>query len=116
MGYMLYYALLAAKNLESKGINVLVANVATIKPLDTDTIVELAKTTGAFVTVEDHQIAGGLGSAISEVLARTNPTPMEFVGLLDTFAESGAPKDLLKKYKMDETSIEAAVEKIISRK
>lgn len=115
-GYMLYYALLAAKDLESKGINVLVTNVATIKPLDTNTIVELAKKTGAFVTVEDHQVAGGLGSAISEVLAKTNPTPMEFVGLLDTFAESGDPKELIKKYKMDETSIEEAVEKVISRK
>ena len=114
-GYMLYYALLAAKNLESKGINVLVANVATIKPLDTKTIIELSKTTGAFVTVEDHQTAGGLGSAIAEVLAKENPTPMEFIGLQDTFGESGAPKDLIKKYKMDETAIAEAVIKVLAR-
>lgn len=114
-GYMLYYALLAAKNLEEKGINVLVANVATIKPLDTKTIIELSKKTGAFVSVEDHQVMGGLGSSISETLAKENPTPMEFVGLQDTFAESGNPKDLLKKYKMDEVAIAAAVEKVIGR-
>jgi transketolase len=115
-GYMLYYALLAAKKLEEKGINVLVANVSTIKPLDTKTIIELSKTTGAFVSVEDHQVMGGLGSAIAEVLAKENPTPMEFIGLQDTFAESGNPKDLIKKYKMDEIAIVESVEKVISRK
>jgi transketolase len=115
-GYMLYYALLAAKKLEEKGINVLVANVSTIKPLDTKTIIELSKTTGAFVSVEDHQVIGGLGSAIAEVLAKENPTPMEFIGLQDTFAESGNPKDLIKKYKMDEIAIVESVEKVISRK
>jgi len=115
-GYMLYYALLAAKNLGNKGINVLVANVATIKPLDINTIVELSQKTGAFVTVEDHQVAGGLGGAIAEVLLKINPIPMEFVGLQDTFAESGAPKDLIKKYKMDENSIMEATEKVILRK
>jgi transketolase len=115
-GYMLYYALFAAKKLEEKGINVLVANVSTIKPLDTKTVIELSKTTGAIVSVEDHQVAGGLGSAIAEALAKENPTPMEFIGLQDTFAESGNPKDLIKKYKMDETAIAEAVEKVISRK
>jgi transketolase len=114
-GYMLYYALLAAKNLESKGIDVLVANVSTIKPLDTKTIIELSKITKAFVTVEDHQVMGGLGSAIAEALVKENPTPMEFVGLQDTFAESGAWKDLLKKYKMDEIAIAEAVEKVLTR-
>jgi len=114
-GYMLYYALLAAKNLEEKGINLLVANVATIKPLDKKTIIELSKKTGAFVSVEDHQVMGGLGSAISEILAKENPTPMEFIGLQDTFAESGNPKDLIKKYKMDEVAIVTAVEKVIGR-
>ncbi len=112
-GYMLYYALLAAKNLESLGINVLVANVASIKPADENTIIQLAKQTGKVVTVEDHQITGGMGSMIAEILAKKHPTLMEFVGLLDTFAESGDWKDLIKKYKMDETAIEEAVRRMI---
>jgi len=114
-GYMLYYALLAAKNLEEKGINVLVTNATTIKPADTETIVELSKKTGRVVTVEDHQIMGGLGAMVAEVLAKNHPTPMEFIGLQDTFAESGSPKDLIKKYKMDEVAIEEAVEKVLKR-
>lgn len=113
-GYMLYFALLAAKNLEEKGINVLVANVATIKPADEKSIVELSKKTGKVVTVEDHQVAGGLGGMIAEVLAKNSPTQMEFVGLLDTFAESGSWKDLIKKYKMDEIAIEEAVKKLLN--
>lgn len=112
-GYMLYYALLAAKNLEARGINVLVANVATIKPADENTIVELAKQTGKVITVEDHQVTGGLGGMVAEILAKKHPTPMEFIGLQNTFAESGTPKDLLKKYKMDETAIEEAVRRMI---
>jgi transketolase len=114
-GYMLYYALLAAFNLEKKGTNVLVANVAAIKPEDTDTIVELAKKTGNVVTVEDHQTAGGLGGMIAEVLSNKLPTPMEYVGLRNTFAESGDPAKLIKKYKMDDSAIEEAVLKLISK-
>ena len=113
-GYMLYYALLAAKNLETQGINILVANVSSIKPADEETIVELSKKTGKVVTVEDHQITGGLGGMISEVLAKKSPTQMEFVGLNNTFAESGNWKDLIKKYKMDEVAIEEKVKSIIN--
>ncbi len=112
-GYMLYYALLAAKNLEEKGINVLVANVANIKPTDETSIIKLSQKTGKVVTVEDHQVTGGLGGMIAEVLAKNHPTQMEFVGLLDTFAESGNWKDLIKKYKMDEIAIEEAVNRIL---
>lgn len=112
-GYMLYYALRAAKNLKEKGINVKVANVSTIKPLDKKGVVELAKEAGKVVTVEDHQVAGGLGGAIAEVLAKHYPTPMEFIGLQDTFAESGNPVDLIKKYNMDEVAIAQTVEKLI---
>ncbi len=115
-GYMLYYALLAAKELEEEGIQVLVANVAMIKPLDSDTVVELAKRTGAIVSVEDHQVMGGLGSLIAETLAKHHPTPQEFIGLQDTFAESGTPKELLAKYHMDAPAIKEAVKKVISRK
>ena len=115
-GHLLYYALLAAKNLEEKGVNVLVANVSSIKPLDGEKVLELAGKTGAVVSVEDHQAAGGLGGALAEFLAKNRPTPMEFIGLQDTFAESGAAIDLIKKYGMDETAIEKAVEKVIKRK
>jgi transketolase len=114
-GYMLYYCLLAAKALEQEGINILVANVATIKPADEETIINLAKKTGKIVSVEDHQIMGGLGSMISEVLAKHAPTPMEFIGLQDTFAESGKPEELLSKYNMDEKAIKEAVKKILTR-
>lgn len=115
-GYMTYYALVAAKKLEKEGINVLVTNIHTIKPIDEKTIIEQSKQTGAVVTVEDHQIAGGLGGAIAEVLAQNNPTPMEFVGMRDVFGESGKPEELLKKFKMDEEAIIASVKKVINRK
>ncbi len=114
-GWLLYFALLAAKKLEEKGVNILVANVCSIKPIDTETIINLAKETKHVITVEDHQIMGGLGGVIAEVLAKHSPTPMEFVGLNDTFAESGKPLDIIKKYNMDDTAIITAVEKIIAR-
>lgn len=115
-GYMTYYALLAAKELEEENIKVLIANVVTIKPLDEKTILSLSQETNAFVAVEDHQISGGLGGTIAEFLAKTRPTPMEFIGLRDTFAESGKPQELLEKYGMGKNSIKDAVKKVISRK
>ncbi len=115
-GHMLYHALLAAKELEKAKINVLVTNVAQIKPLDEKAIIELVKKAGKVVTVEDHQVMGGLGGAISELLGRELPAPIEFIGLQDTFAESGKPVELMKKYKMDPTAIISAVKKVISRK
>lgn len=115
-GYMLYYAMKAAKSLEEKGINVLVANAATIKPFDEEGLVTLAKETGAIVTVEDHQVMGGLGGLIAEVLAKHHPTPMEFIGLQNTFGESGKPQVLIEKYHMGENAIMEAVEKVIKRK
>lgn len=116
MGYMLFYALLAAKELETDGIEVLVVNASTIKPLDGNAILSLAKNTKAFVSVEDHQIMGGLGGAIAEFTARNIPTPMEFIGLQDTFAESGTPKELIEKYGMGTKAIKEAVKKVIARK
>lgn len=111
-GYMLYYALLAAKNLQTQGINVLVANVSTIKPANEEEIVKLSKKSGKVVTVEDHQVMGGMGSMISEILAKKLPTQMEFIGLQNTFAESGNPKELIVKYKMDDKYIEEAVKRL----
>lgn len=115
-GYMTYYALVAAKKLEDEGINTLVTNIHTIKPLDEKTVIEQAEQTGAAVTVEDHQVAGGLGGAISEVLSKNHPTAIEFIGMKDTFGESGSPEELLKKYKMNADAISSAVKKVISRK
>lgn len=116
MGYMLYYALLAAKELEEENLPVSVVNVATVKPLNDDQILNFTNLTHAVVTVEDHQVMGGMGSAIAEILAKNNPLPMEFIGLQNTFAESGKPEELLKKYKMDTNSIKAAVKKVNGRK
>ncbi len=115
-GYMLYYALLAAKELEKEEVDVLVANVSTIKPLDEHTVVSMVKLAGSAVTVEDHQVMGGLGGVIAETTARHYPVPIEFVGLRDTFAESGKPEELLKKYEMDVPAIKKAVHTVIGRK
>lgn len=115
-GYMVYNALLAAKELEEEGIQTLVTNIHTIKPLDTETVVNQAKQTGAVVSVEDHQVDGGLGSTIAETLAKNHPTPQEFIGLQDTFAESGKPEELLTKYGMDKDAIKEALKKVLQRK
>lgn len=115
-GYILYYALLAAKELEEEGLKILVLNVATIKPADEKGILAAVKETGAVVTVEDHQVAGGLGGTISEILAKNMPSPVEFVGLTDTFAESGKPDELIEKYGLGKESIKAAVKKALSRR
>ena len=115
-GYMTHYALLAAKELEQENIQVIVANVATIKPLDEKIILSVIEKTNCAVTVEDHQAAGGLGGTIAEFLSKTKPTPIEFIGLQDTFAESGSPKELIEKYGMGKDSIKQAVKRAIKRK
>lgn len=115
-GYMLFQAMLAAKELEKENIQVIVANVATIKPFDVEKAVDLAKRTGAAVSIEDHQVTGGLGGVLSETFAKYSPIPMEFVGLQDTFAESGALKEIMQKYKVDKTAVVEAVKKVLSRK
>jgi len=115
-GYMLFYALKAAKELEEEGFPTLVINVATIKPLDEEGIMRFTGHTKAIVTVEDHQVMGGMGSAIAEVLAKTNPLPMEFIGLQNTFAESGPWKEIIEKYGMGVNSIKDAVKKVAQRK
>ncbi len=116
MGYMLYYALLTAKELEDQGIQSEVINIASIKPMDEETIINSVKKTGSIVSVEDHQVAGGLGSAVAEVLAKNHPTPQEFIGLQNIFGESGTPKELVEKYGMGKDSIIDAAKKVIARK
>ena len=112
-GPVLYNALLAAKELEKEKIGVIVLNSHTVKPLDENKIIELVKKCGAVVSVEEHNILGGLGGAIAELLAKNYPVPMEFIGTKDVFGESAAPKDLFKKYGLEPKDIINAVKKVI---
>lgn len=114
-GHLVYEALKAAKEL-SKRIEVIVINSHTIKPLDELTIIRAAKTCGAIVTVEEHQVTGGLGGAIAECLTKNFPVPIEIVGMPDSFGESGQPDELLEKYGMKAKNIIDAVKKVIARK
>lgn len=119
-GDLLHRALLAAKELETKegtrSIKTKVMNLATIKPLDTEAIIALAKECKAIVTVEEHQVAGGMGSAVAELLAQNFPVPMEFVGVVDKFGQSGTPDELIEHYGMGKYSIKEAVKKVLARK
>ena len=115
-GILVYNALLAARELEKEKIGTVVINNHTIKPIDEKTIVKFAKKTGAVVTAEEHQITGGLGGAVAETLSRNYPVPIEFVGLADTFGESGSPYELVEKYGMGVADIIKAVKKAIKRK
>lgn len=115
-GITVAMALDAAKLLAEKGLDVTVVNMASIKPLDSQLIVDCARKTGAVVTAEEHSIIGGLGSAVAEVLVENQPVPMERVGVRDTFGESGNPQELLDKYGINASQIVAAVEKAVSRK
>lgn len=115
-GPILAEALSAAKELESEGIGAIVLNCHTIKPLDENKILEAAKKCGAIVSVEEHSVVGGLGSAIAELLAQRNPLPMEFIGIKDKFGQSGTPEELYKKYELDKDAIIKAVKKVVRRK
>lgn len=111
-GIMVAKALDAAEELAKEGIHATVVNIHTIKPIDEDLIVEVAKKTGKVVTCEEASVIGGLGSAVAEVLARKCPTKQAFVGIQDTFGESGSPKDLLKKYGLTTENIVKAVKSL----
>lgn len=115
-GIMLWAALEASKKLKNKGISCEVINIHTIKPIDTALIIKSAKKTGAVVTIEEHSIIGGLGSAISEVLSENCPVPLKRVGIKDTFGESGKPLDLLIKYGLAPSDIVAACKNVLARK
>jgi len=115
-GPLVHNALLAAQLLEKEGVAVSLVNVHTIKPLDRETIVRETRGAGAVVTVEEHQIAGGLGSAIAELLAQECPVPQEFVGVRDQFGQSGTPKELIEHYGLGVSHIVAAVKKVLQRK
>ncbi len=115
-GPLLHEAMLAAQSLAKNGISARVINNHTIKPMDEKTIIAAAKETGAVVTVEEHQVLGGMGSAVAEVLVKNHPVPMEFIGLQDHFGESGEPRELLEAFKLTAPAIIAAVRKVLARK
>lgn len=115
-GALVHKALLVAEALKKENISVQVLNVHTIKPLDTDAVLQLAKDCEAIVTVEEHQIVGGLGGAISEYLATVRPTPIEFIGVHNEFGQSGTPEELIEHYGMGESAIAKAVHKVLRRK
>jgi transketolase len=115
-GILLYNALIAAKELAAEGIDCMVINNHTVKPMDDVTIVEAARQCGAIVTVEEHQVHAGMGSRIAEILAQQNPVPIEFVGVHDQFGQSGDPAELIEHYGMGTTSIKEAVRRVRRRK
>lgn len=114
-GPLLHNALLAAQELQH-AVPVVVVNLHTVKPLDTEAVVSAARAAGAVVTVEEHQTAGGLGSAVAEVLAQECPVPVEFIGVKDKFGQSGEPKELIQYYGMAPADIAEAIRKVRSRK
>jgi transketolase len=91
-------------------------NLSSIKPIDVESIVKLAKETHAIVTVEDHQVAGGMGSAVAEVLAQNYPVPIEFIGVKDKFGQSGTSEELIEHYGLGKNSIKEAIRKVLKRK
>jgi len=115
-GTMVYQALMAAYLLEQHGIEAEVINAAVIKPLDAVTITSSARKTGAVITAEEHQIAGGLGGAVAEALADHHPVPMVRVGMTDRFGESGAPDELLEHFGLTAKHIAAHAQDLLGRK
>lgn len=113
--YMVYNALKAAHELAKEGIEVSVLNNHTVKPLDTEAILSVAKSAGKVVTAEEHQLAGGMGSAIAEFLAENYPVPMKFVAVRDEFGQSGTPEQLIEHYGLGAGSIAQAVKELIAR-
>ncbi len=115
-GHMVWKAVEAARILASRGLQVDLINVHTIKPLDEEGILASIKKTGCAVTAEEHNIYGGMGDSIAQVAAKNHPIPIEYIGTNDTFGESGKPEELLVKYGLDADHIVAAVDKVLIRK
>lgn len=115
-GPLVYEAMSAAQQLEKEGISVEVVNNHTIKPLDADTILQSLKKTRALVTVEEHQVAGGMGSAVVEMLAQRFPVPVEMIGIQDRFGESGEPGELWDAFGLSSPHIVQAVQNVVKRK
>lgn len=115
-GLMVGAAIVAHERLKQEGIEVRVLDMATVKPLDEDAVRSAAEETGAIVAAEEHLIHGGLGAAVAQAACRTRPVPMEFVGLNDTYAESGDPEALMRKYGLTADEVVAAVRRVLDRR
>lgn len=115
-GLLVCEAMEAAQKLKEKGIDASVIDIHTLKPLDAELLLAEAAKTGAFVVAEEHLIFGGLGSAVSQLLSQHHPVPMQFVGLNDTYAESGSSEELLQKYGLTSNGIFQAAQKVVSLK
>lgn len=115
-GHLVWEALIAAEELEKEGILAEVINIHTIKPLDEEAILKSLKKTGCVVTAEEHNVLGGLGESVARVLALQHPAPQEFVGVNDSFGESGTPEQLMEKYQLNAAAIVAKSKKVIGRK
>ncbi|MBO6223510.1 MAG: transketolase family protein [Bacteroidales bacterium] len=115
-GHLVWEALLAAEELEKEGIAADVINIATIKPLDCDTVMESVKKTGCVVTAEEHFIFGGMGEMIAGLLSSHMPAPVEFVAIADRFGQSGTPSELMKAYGLDAAHIVSAARRAVARK
>lgn len=115
-GIMVYEALVAAEELAKEGVSARVINLHTIKPLDGEMLLSAADECGALVTAEEHQLAGGMGSAVSEFLVQNNPVPVEMVAVRDSFGESGSSAELLASYRLTARDIVLAAKKVLTRK
>lgn len=115
-GHLVWKSLQAAQQLQEKGISCEVINIHTIKPLDEEIILKSIAKTKCIVSAEEHQLAGGLGSAVAELLSQKMPVPQEYVAVRDSFGESGTPDQLMAKYHLDTIDVYQAVEKVIARK
>jgi transketolase len=115
-GHLVWEAILAGEILEQEGIDAEIINIHTIKPLDNDAILRSVAKTRCVVTAEEHQLNGGLGDAVCQLLSRNIPTPVELVGVDNSFGESGTPAQLMEKYGLNAKSIVESVRKVIARK
>lgn len=113
-GYLVYKALEAAKELEEEGISIAVINNSAIKPLDKETILKWARKSKAIITLEEHQIAGGMGSALAEFLSENHPLPIKFMGIKDEFGQSGQAEELIEKYGLGKEAIKQTVKQMIT--
>ena len=115
-GHLVWEALEAVKELEKKNISAELINIHTIKPLDKNAILESVSKTRCVVTAEEHMLNGGLGDSVAQLLSRSFPTPLEMVGVDDTFGESGTPRGLMEKYGLTAYTIIESCEKVMKRK
>jgi transketolase len=115
-GHLVWKAIEAGEKLSEKGISAEIINIHTIKPLDEEAILKSISKTKCVVTAEEHQVNGGLGDSVAQLLARKHPTPQEYVAVNDSFGESGTPDELMTKYGLDTVNITDAVERVIRRR